>query len=894
MFCRQRECKWVGCLLWVFTALLGVLLVIQIPLVLFLSLHRDLMIPAPWVEKAINHRIGDLYKVSVGAANLNEDGTIELEDLQIRNFNGREIARAESIQVDFYLPSIVFGIFNPEQFKAKNVELFDLREPLGISESVLTLEALNIIREDNTWRLDDARIYWEEGLEISASGALPKSIRKIESDEIVDAEDPLPPILEKIYRLESELQRLKNPFLSIRLSATEDAKTLAHLSLSADRVELPFGARLEKEVRLTSSMTVSQNFLKLGPIQLRSEKAYYGEDATLSNPNLRLDPPGTLSSAAFIAGADIRLSAAEISNDYVNLENPTLSIDMGLGFTATLSGQTSLYGSPFALGGTVNLLRRSGTLRATGTLPIDAAIKHPAVPALAREHHIAFDQGVYLDLRTSFQKGELIPETIQYHAETEAFDIMGFTGIYAEADGNILPRDLVLEVDDLSVQKEKYHLQGTYRHDFISNEFEFTIKGGFLPMDISGWMRDWWDTVWKDFEFYEIPYADLAIIGDWDHHDEREIFGGLRFRNILLKEMHVDRGYARLRNLPYLFELLDLHAYRPEGMASGYYAVLLDMETREVYSREYDLKTSMDFDKIAPLFGESLEDHFAQFKLIGAPDLKIQGTLYPPIEGKDSPGDYLKVDASTDQPLTFRDIQLEYLELSAVFSIDTLRLDPVTFGLGGGTGRGWIVNRPDSAAQGRNSIQLTFTDGIPAHVVDAVPQLKKTVGDRIDHGKDQDPEDHKLDFSIEFSGDLESPESLIGAGEFNLITPNLANVRLLGILSRISEELPLPVTLGSFQFESASSTFLLNRGLVEFPNLTLKSPSSQLISSGIYEMAKKSIDFNAQMQLLGSVKFPILAQIGMLLKPFGRVFEFRIWGELDDLDWRLYLDPRSW
>ena len=59
-------------------------------------------------------------------------------------------------------------------------------------------------------------------------------------------------------------------------------------------------------------------------------------------------------------------------------------------------------------------------------------------------------------------------------------------------------------------------------------------------------------------------------------------------------------------------------------------------------------------------------------------------------------------------------------------------------------------------------------------------------------------------------------------------------------------------------------------------------------------MADGTIDFNARMQPLGEVRFPILAQLGNLLNPVGRVFEFRVWGDPYDPDWRLYLDPRSW
>ncbi|MGE9289713.1 MAG: hypothetical protein ACQKBT_01905 [Puniceicoccales bacterium] len=892
MFCRKHDCKWVGCLLWIFTAFLAVLLVIQIPFLLLLTLNRELMIPSQWVEKAINHKLGDSYRVSVQSATINEFGTVELSNIEVCNSYGRPVAEAESVCIDFYLPSLVFGIANPEQIKASQVQWFDTRGPLGANETVITLDALNLIRDQNSWAIQDARILWEN-LPIAITGELKLPKRKV-GPFTTTMEDPLPMILEKLDQLELQMPRVKDPFLVVELRPEADLQNQATLTLLADRVELPFGIRLENEVRLTSSATFSTSRIAPGPIVMRGKDLYYGEEIRVHRPSLRMDPPGDLSSTAFFAGGAARLAAASISTPTVTLDDPTVQITAGRSLTLNLSGQTSLFGNAFSLEGSANLLRRTAELKTAGIVSVNEAIEHPALPDIARQYPIEFKKGAYLEATAQFTHGNWIPETIRFHAESESFDILGFTAVQAQANGTILPQSLVIDIDDLSIQKPAYHLNARYRHDFRSNEFRFQVFGGFMPMDISGWMQEWWDEIWEDFVIHEVPYVDLDMNGDWDHHDDRRIYGGIRFRNIELHGMEIDHGYSQLRTYPYIFELIDLHAFRPEGQASGYSGILLDWETRNTYARIYDLTSSLTFEKIAPLFGEELEEPLSEFKLSAPPELSIRGILFPPIEGKTSPHDHLRVDASTDSPLTYRDIQLQRLTLSALYSQHILRLDPIQFGLGGGTGTGWIVRRPEDSPRGRNSIRLNFIDGIPSEVVQAIPRLKNAVGERMDADEDTDPEDQQVSFSIECSGDINRPETLLGEGHFSLDTPNLANVRLLGILSRISEELPLPITLGSFRFEHASSSFLLNRGLVEFPNLILKSPSSQLLAEGAYQMADKTIDFNARMQLLGGIKFPILAQIGALLKPFGRVFEFRLWGPLDDLDWRLYLDPRSW
>jgi hypothetical protein len=324
-------------------------------------------------------------------------------------------------------------------------------------------------------------------------------------------------------------------------------------------------------------------------------------------------------------------------------------------------------------------------------------------------------------------------------------------------------------------------------------------------------------------------------------------------------------------------------------------ANLLDWNTREDLATIYDFSSTFALDQIDGLFGEEVAKIVAEFSLAAPPELEVEGTLIPGPPGSTDPREELVVRARTDRSLTYRGVSLENLSLEANYANEILRLEPLRFGLGGGEGEGWAIRRGAAAnAEHPFSFGLEFRGGSPAAVTAAIPAVAEAVGDRFTADSDDASGDRKLDFTIECSGDPEAPETLVGEGNIDLHSPNLANVRLLGIFSRISEELPLPITLGSFQFQRARSSFLLNRGLVEFPDLSLHSPSSRLLASGSYEMDDGTVDFDARMNLLGETNFPVLTQLGLLLNPVGRVFEFRVWGPLEDLNWRLYLDPRSW
>lgn len=892
MFCRKRECKWMGCLLWLVTFFLGILFLVQLPVVALLLLDREWTLPAPWVEAAVDHALGEEYSIQFDAVRLNRSGRLAFDGAVVKNALGRDILRAESAEVDIYLPSTVFGMVYVEQIKARGIQIFSSEGPLGPAESLCSVEALNLIREEDSWRIDDTRL-WCGSLAASVSGTLSEAfIRQIESGET--EKDPLAGMQEQVQRLQSQLQRLKNPFVRVTI-ASSGSEANVQLNLSADRIDLPFEVRMEDEIRLSFSIRLDGDQVYPGPIQLVADRIIYGDTIQAENPFLQTDPPTGMMTSGIFAGADLLFSASQISYEDIVLQSPTVETVLGSGLRVNLRGQVGLFGHPILLKGKASPLRGTGELEVKGLISVSEAKQLIDLPQKAREAVVEFPRGVYLDAVAEFGEAELVPQQVRYFAQTESFDIQGFTGRVSSARGTIFPEERVLEVDKLMVEQSDHNLAGSYEHNFITNEFRFQIHGGFMPQSISGWMRDWWDELWANFIINETPYVDLDMIGDWDHHADRQIFGGIRFRNLVYKGMNIERGYARLRTRPFFFELFDLHAYRPEGKATGSLGILADWDAREPSLNLYDFQSGFRFEKVLPLFGDSLAETLSVLALSGPPQLDIAGKIYYPERKKPDPRNLLRIEAATQQPLTYRDIQMDRLELSALYSERTLRLDPIRFGLGKGRGEGWIVQRPEDSPQGETSLQLTLADAVPADVVEAIPALADKVGERIQTEEDPDREKNRLDFSIECSGDLDNPETLVGVGSLDLHSPNLANLRLLGILSRISEELPLPVTLGSFQFERASTSFLLNRGLVEFPDMTLFSPSSHVLAEGEYQMSEQTIDFNARMQLLGQVKFPILSQIGSLLfSPVGKVFEFRIWGPMEDLKWRLYLDPRSW
>jgi len=889
----------MGCLLWLFTALLALLLVVQIPFVLLFALDREVDVPTGIVRRLGVELSSDEYRITFSSATLDKYGIVRFSDPQVRGSNGRRLLTADRISVDLFLPSTLLGFPRIDRIEAINVGLWNPTGPLGAAEPFATALSVAVQKKGADWEIDDFRASLDN-LDVAAAGKISEADLAILFGGDVDAaavhakDFDLEEWIEMLVAYRSQLSRVRHPFLRADLTGGGDGAASLRLIGTASRVEFPGGFSLVEDCLLQGTLRLDQNPLSSAPLVFSGESLMGTGGVAVEKPLLGIRFPAHIADHWRYDGTVVSIEAGTTSFDGGILEYPTLDLRVNADLSIALLGQASLFDNAFDVEGTIARTFRSASLRIGGVLVVDEVLSHPAAPSEVSEADLDFGEGLFVMASTELNLGEGLPRQISYRVQTlSPINLAGFEAVYADASGTFLPGEKTLDVERLSVETPTFHLNGKYSHHFPTNEFRFLVDGTFHPSAIDGWMRPWWQELWGDFQIPEPAGIDLALEGDWDYRDDRRLFGAISFRNITMQGTPVSRGHARMWSRPYFFELFDLEAYRPEGRAIGSFGNVMNWETRETFAFLYDLQSTFSLDAVSPLLGDRVKEIVDLFQTDVPPELKFSGVILPEESTVGDPREQLIVEARTDAPLSFKGIFLDSLSLSAVYADELTVISPLRFGLGGGIGEATV--RWNAAAGDDCSIQLDFSGGCPAEVVRAIPLLaEQTAGRFTDSRTDKNDRSRNLDFAIECSGDPSDPESLFGEGTLDLRTPNLANVRLLGILSRISEELPLPVTIGSFAFNRAEAKFLLNRGLVEFNRFNLHSPSSMVVASGSYDMAEAEVDFDARMELLGGVKIPILAQIGYLLSPVGKVFEFRVFGPVDDMKWRLFLDPRSW
>lgn len=884
----------MGCLLWLFTALLGLLLTIQIPFILLFAFDLELKIPQRIGAKLGNQISTTDHRIAFASATLDKHGTLRLKELEIRDARGRRMLSADQLSLDLFLPSTLLGLPRMERIDASYVRLWDPSGPLGKTAPVARVRAFRADVEGNLWRIVDCRARIDN-LEITATGEIPvNALRNLVDIEPEDPSTGLERWMRNLTLFRTQLERARNPFLSVTFSEIGEDRDFVRFDGTADRLELPSGISLVDNFRLEMGLKVSEDRIVPTPIVATAETLRRDGNLLAHRPKLLGRFPPHLTEYWRYDGSEILISSRNFFLPEVDLKNPWLRGEIAPDLSLRAIGQAEVFGNPLTVGARISRTFQEASVSLAGRVSVHDLLLHPAVPVEARNPNLDFGEGVFLRASSQLSFQQPVPDRIDFDLEADSpINLAGFRARTAAISGFIRPSERTLEVEHLSVDTEEFHLEAKYSHDFATNQFRFLVDGEFLPSAINGWMGPWWEEMWNDFQIPEPAWIDLDLEGDWDYRDDRSLFGGMSFRNITMEGTPIARGHARMWSRPYFFELFDLEAFRPEGTASGSFANLLNWQTREYSAFVYDFESTFSLEAVGPLFGENIQEIIENFEAPEAPSITVNGIILPdPADDGDS-REELVVHARSPEPLLFHGNQLDSLELKAVYANGITVINPLNFQLGGGSGDAFVEWK--ETGMDRCTLQLVFEGGDPAAVVQAIPILAEQVIDRFPELRES-PDDlsKNLNFSLECMGDPSRAETLFGEGTLELKTPNLANVRLLGILSRISEQLPLPLTLGSFEFNRVEADFLLNRGLIEFTRLDIHSPTSLVVASGSYDMDSARVDMDAKMQLLGGVKIPILSQIGMLLSPVGEVFEFRVYGPLDDMNWRLYLDPRSW
>ncbi len=472
-------------------------------------------------------------------------------------------------------------------------------------------------------------------------------------------------------------------------------------------------------------------------------------------------------------------------------------------------------------------------------------------------------------------------------------------------------------LDQFVGQRSGYTLSGSLDKTLGYGPYRYRIFGQGIPTDLNPMFRSWWSAAWEDFDFREHPVqVDLDIWGLESDPGQRFVHGMLGFEHLDYKGLDIERGQVRLNSVARYLQLLDLVVKTPDGVASGDVSIVYDPLDSNMLSEHLDLYTNLPLHRVAPLVGDDLQPLVENTRPDTVADVWLHGVLvkeaFPEYRHLDS----LKLRVQVRRPTWFYGFEIDGADAFVHKQQDRVEIHPVDLRFAGGRGNAFFVGYEEgglrqvdfavdlrdfdfrsalSKVEGlqeeaeleQNGSEKIAAQGIAAVNGEPAESSQSSVGATMIGNV---PEGRSfMNVRLAGSSPADSLDGLQAWGEFDLNDPLIHRVHLFGGISKAFSNAELSV--GSFSLKEASSPLRVEGKRIIFEDLELTGPSSRVRSKGVVDLEDGSLDFRLKAYPLGEVKFPVVAGLALILRPFAHMFEMQLTGTLKEPEWKLVIDP---
>lgn len=879
-----RLLRWlVQCLFSALCGVLGLLLVAQLLFLAYFTLGRSLPIPESWIAAAVERRVGGEWSVETEALRVDRKGRLSLDRLSLRNGSGREVARARDLSIDFFLPALLVGILDPESVRLGGAALYDPNVPLGSARPLVSLDGLDLRRDGIDWQVEDLRLRWGS-LPVAVSGSFPSRRTWWLSLARDAGQGSGESTLRPLVAAWSVLQGMEEAMGSVRLWPGSGGRTEGRLRLSAAAARLPANLHLSGEARGQVRFVAAPGNVRLRSARIGAEHLSWRGEVGAVRPLLRWLPgPG----GGLLGSWQGKAAAVEVPG----LSTGPTAVEAALGPMGRVDfvGVTDWAGRTLRAEGQVQAL--TGAVRADlwGHFPVEEIRALPVWPEALPVEAFRFAEDPYLEISGAgnFRRGGL--DQLGLYARTGRLDLAGLRGERAVAELSWEPERQLLRAPFFLLDTGAYELSGHLRQETNRTRFLLGLQGGFQPMDIAPWMGSGWEETWSGFSIGEVPQVDLSLRGDWSDPRARWLDGVVRFADTRWLDLQAEEGEVFVHAVPDFLGLRELRIRGRSGEASGRIDRWFRPEEPRAVLAEYDLESTLPLEEVRSLTSGELRGFLEEIEPSEPPRLSLRGLVHPQGNRPGLPPEDLRLAADSPAPLRLAEVRLDSLGFTARYDGGRVTVPRLEAGLGGGELVGELEYRLAGPRADALAVDLELAGAIPQALAEALPLELAPAFARPGNGSDPG----RVDLTFRGGGDPGRLEGFAGEGSFRLQTESLSRIRLFGIFSRISEALPLPITLGSLGFDELETEFRLREGLLTCRDLSLIGPSSRLRAEGTYDHAEDTIDMRAYLQLLGGTNLPLISQLGKLLFPVERLLAFRVWGPREDPSVRLEIDPRN-
>ncbi len=882
-------------LLWSLWLVLTICLGIQI----FIMSAQELAVPR-FVLREIESRLEAAgLRVSFGEAQFDPGGHILLRDADLTLIAVDEaVFHAEALYFELNPITLWFRQVEPRQIKISDAAFYipsmlsptGTREPLvrKLNATVRPGEAADLIVLENlTAILGPTPVDLHGSLRLPARGG----------DSL-----PVDQLLESLARNYLRACRLAATYLPqvprhrelrVSLELIPDEHPLADIALrlQARELELSLPQHPDQQIDL-QDFTATTTF-DLGP-QARLQTVDFSAGRIAAPARIAIDDlRGQLELMAAPAVGRFEPRLLDLTAHTVHtpwLDLPRISVRTGVATLPQVQAmvQVDLLGHPLAIEADLDVTTVAGRVRlatAVDAAAIALAGRHlsfdlPALlnwteaPRITADLNLA-EGGRPLRAEAVFSTGAVTARRVDLDATAARVTWQGTT----------------LRADDILLLRGASRATGSYEMDTKSLDFRFLLGGRLEPSDIDGWFRRWWPNFWTNFQFpVAPPDASVEVSGRWKKPLLTRVWVQASAENAVVKDIALDRMTTRLFVRPGWADVLEFHAWRPQGEVRGSFTRSWRLPLGARWTGiEVHATGDSDLSPLPKLLGDLGERIAEPFAMAGPVSLQIDGRAEREDWGAPIEVDF-KVSGHTSEEWSFFDFPLHGAQFEAHQTNERLLVAPFSAGATGGALAGRIEMTGD-AADRRIAFDLNLDH---AHLGETIRAVETWTAHR--RGEEPSPESEfqqriaegVLDLSLSATGPAADPYGFQGQGAASIQDANLGELKLLGPLSTL-----LGSTLLNFsklQLDNAYGDFELNGRVLDFDNIKLTGTRGSLDANGKYYLDTRNLDFLTRVRPFDGGGGNLLDAV---FTPLTRALEVKLGGKLNTPAWTFVYGPTN-
>jgi hypothetical protein len=892
-------CK--GCLkgvgtvvLWTLWLVLGLALLFQ----LRIASSRELSVP-PLLLRKLESRLADEgLRVKFGNAQFDPSGHVALKQVELSNeiFNEPLLSAGEMhFQINPWAAIAGSVVVRELRFTDATLQLPGMVSPSGRHEPLLREVQATLAMEPGRLTIRELTGRFEN-LTVAVRGAvaLPKAGRREKRRPAEMLGSVVQAYLKsgrRIAALAPELAAFEKPRMEIVLVPDAAHVALAELHVKADRARWPAARfKLGKDEQ---AVIVDRPFAQTAaPLSLKEPWTLRvtSEAKSIELPQARTEgfraaALGTLGTDWKIEPRELALTLGRIDHGREQIQPVNIRLLPGPlpQVRAEIGGR--VFDELWHIEASADLKARTATVDASTR--ISHALLAFAGHYAKRDLNALLQPAAPADLRVkaTFTEGWK-PGRVQGSLASGPVVVRTVPLDGASADFTLRGKDLL--VDRIILRQGESDARGLYSMNTATRDYRFLLSGVLRPAGIGGWFGDWWPRFWSNFDFTSRPpKADIDVQGRWGAPHLSTVFVSVDALSPRVRKVAFDQVRTSLFIRPDFYEALELTATRGSGEARGTFRRQVDLRANTLRRMDFSVTSDLDLFESARIFEKAGTDLVEPFVFERPPKLVLSGRLDGPA-GPNGAHENADIQVTSSGAFGFYGFPLSNLSFRAALRDDELKIHDLNVSFAGGrvTARAELSGKSphrrlgfDGAIDDANlGLAISTLERFGAARKGETPPPQSKFQQRLAGGR--------LGLRLSADGLYSNPFSFRGNGSSEITGAELAEVNLLGALSRVLD-------FTSLRLDAARANFKLEGPNLTFSELRITGPTAAIDARGTYQLEQRKMDFNARVYPFEESRNLFASAVDFVLTPLSNVLELKLSGSLEQPDWRFVYGPTS-